>query len=226
MANPTLEALNETQLELLRRYDNQFRKLEDKANGLKQEWQSIADSAKKQIDTTNKLVNEKIDWADRRVKGYGFTLTVVSAGAGGGTSNSSAGVYINGSKVKYFGRSQNIIVIDIAQQKVVDYGHFDTYGNADNAASCASYIEKVFSKYSGSNYLIIFGTYDEPANHLTDDLKAKVAKHFKATLFDVDRVFRDAYLCVYRNGIGKLAEKKSACGNCIQAQVAAQLQIR
>ena len=66
MAN--LSALNETQLKLLQRYDGQFRKLEDKANALKHEWQKIANEAKKQIDTTNRLVNEKIEWADREVK--------------------------------------------------------------------------------------------------------------------------------------------------------------
>ena len=66
MAN--LSALNETQLKLLQRYDGQFRKLEDKANALKHEWQKIANEAKKQIDTTNRLVNEKIEWADREVR--------------------------------------------------------------------------------------------------------------------------------------------------------------
>ena len=63
----TLDALNKTQLELLKRYDGSFKKLEDKANVLKHEWQKIADSAKKQIDTTNRLVNEKVEWADREV---------------------------------------------------------------------------------------------------------------------------------------------------------------
>jgi len=67
MANSTLGALNQTQLELLQRYDRQFKKLDDKANALKLEWQKIADSAKKQIDTTNKLVNDKVQWADTQV---------------------------------------------------------------------------------------------------------------------------------------------------------------
>ncbi|SFP60314.1 hypothetical protein [Hydrogenimonas thermophila] len=60
----TLDALNQAQLELLQRYDGQFQKLEDKANALSLEWQKVADDAKKQIDTTNELVNDKIDDLD------------------------------------------------------------------------------------------------------------------------------------------------------------------
>ena len=63
----SIQSLNETQLELLKRYDGSFRKLDDKANALKKDWQKIADSAKKQIDTTNKLVNDKVKWADTQV---------------------------------------------------------------------------------------------------------------------------------------------------------------
>ena len=66
----SIQSLNETQLELLKRYDGSFKKLDDKANALKLEWQKIADSAKKQIDTTNKLVNEKVQWAEGEINSF------------------------------------------------------------------------------------------------------------------------------------------------------------
>lgn len=78
MANPTLEALNATQVELLSRYDGEFTKLEDKANGLKVEWQQVADDARDQIDTTNQLVNDKIDWADKEMKDALSTMPIIN----------------------------------------------------------------------------------------------------------------------------------------------------
>jgi hypothetical protein len=178
------------------------------------------------IDENGNKVTTNVPNMTKIKSNIGFNLCVVSAGFGGGTSNASAGIYINGVKVHYPGRSQNICVIDIEAQKIIDSGKFDTYGDINNATLCKEYIENIFTTYTSSKYLFVFYTNDEPANNLTDDLKTTVSTYFKADLFGVNRLYRDAYLCVFRNSFGKLAEKKSVCGDCNNANVSVQLQIK